>query len=307
MKPLFFACFILAGFSAAAQQKPLFTHYMFNHFFYNPAVAAATDGAELNALYRKQWAGLDGGPKTGSFSGFGAIKGLNLGLGGTLFFDKTGPLSNTGFNFSASYGIHFSNQGILSAGIGAGIIHYDLNNNFLIRETNDIAVVEAQDGKIIPDASIGIYYALKGFYAGFSIPQLFESDVKLKINDPRNMNKLVRHYFVITGYRFSIAENFELEPSAQLKAVKSADVQIDFTTRAIYKKMLWLGLAYRSSDAVNVLVGYSWKESIEVGYAYDITTSNLSDESNGSHEVFVRYRFKKSKPQSESGIQGSKY
>jgi len=145
----------------------------------------------------------------------------------------------------------------------------------------------------LPDAGLGIYYRQKGFYAGFSVPQLFQSSIKLEVNDPLNMNKLIRHYFLSAGYKFKVADKFELDPSFQLKGVKAAPMQADINLRGIYNNLVWLGASYRTSDAVSILAGVIIKDMIEIGYSYDITTSNLNTVSNGAHEVLVAYRLKR--------------
>jgi hypothetical protein len=41
------------------------------------------------------------------------------------------------------------------------------------------------------------------------------------------------------------------------------------------------------------MAGVIIKDFIEVGYSYDITTSNLNTVSNGAHEVLLNYRLKR--------------
>lgn len=294
---------LLCSSVAHTQQKPLFTQYVFNDYYYNPAVASTKEGADFRALYRHQWAGLEGQPQTATFSSCGSLKKFPLGVGGNIYYDKTGPLGNFGFNVSGSYGIRIKKESMISAGISFGMIRFAMENDVTARDANpDVAVLAAQDGKVIPDISFGIYYKWKGLYAGFSIPQIVQSDIKLEVDDPEEMNKLIRHYFIAAGYRFNVADKFQLEPSVLLKAVKAAPLQGDITLRGIYDKMVWLGLSYRTGDAVCVFAGVLIKEMFEVGYAYDITTSNLNSVSNGSHEIVLGYSFKRSK--SGSGSKG---
>lgn len=282
--------------SLLAQQKPMFTQYVFNDYYYNPAIASTKEGADFKLLYRNQWSGLEGRPVTATFSSCGALKKFPLGIGGNIYYDKTGPLGNFGFNVSGSYGIRIKKESMISAGISFGMIRFAMDNDVTARDANpDVAVLAAQDGKVIPDISLGIYYKWKGLYAGFSIPQIVQSDIKLEVDDPENMNKLIRHYFLAVGYRIEVSDKFELEPSFLLKAVKAAPVQGDITLRGIYDKMVWLGLSYRTEDALCIFAGVLIKDMLEIGYAYDITTSDLNSVSNGSHEIVLGYSLKRSK------------
>jgi hypothetical protein len=51
------------------------------------------------------------------------------------------------------------------------------------------------------------------------------------------------------------------------------------------------GLSYRTSDAVVVLLGYKFLPELMLGYSYDLTTSNITNYSSGSHEIMLRYCF----------------
>ncbi len=277
-----------------AQQKPMFTQYIFNDYFYNPAIASTKNGADFKFLYRHQWAGLDGKPHTQTFSACGALKKIPLGIGGNVYHDKTGVLRNIGFNVSVSYGIKIKKESMIAAGISLGMVVMDLDDDFNIREVSDAAVSDAQDGKIAPDIGLGIYYKWKGLYAGFSVPQINKSD-------PSDLRQ-IPHYFLAAGYRFKVAKKFELEPSFLLKAVKAAPVEGDINLRAIYNKMVWLGASYRTGDAATIFAGVLIKQMFEIGYAYDITTSNLNSVSNGSHEVVLGYKWKR-KQSTSSGYE----
>ncbi|GIV34047.1 MAG: membrane protein [Chitinophagales bacterium] len=286
----FLLCCVLTGallmilsFVSSAQQKPLFTQYVFNDFFYNPAIASVKNGADFKFLYRYQWAGLQGQPHTQTFSGCGSLKKFPLGIGGNIYHDKTGALRNIGFNVALSYGIRLKKESMIAAGISLGIVALDLDEDIHIREVNDAAVAEVQDGKVAPDIGLGIYYRWKGLYAGFSVPQINK-------NDPSDLRQ-IPHYFLAAGYRFTVAKKFELEPSFLIKAVKAAPVEGDITLRAWYNHMVWLGATYRTGDAAALFAGVLIKKMIEIGYAYDITTSNLRTVSSGSHEVVLGYKW----------------
>jgi hypothetical protein len=61
-------CLTLWSIQGFAQQDPQFTQYMYNMSVVNPAYATADEGIlNLGGLYRTQWVGVEGAPKTGSF------------------------------------------------------------------------------------------------------------------------------------------------------------------------------------------------------------------------------------------------
>ena len=65
---------VLLGFIALlshkveAQQDSQYTQYMYNTMMINPAYAGSRGGTSIFGLYRNQWVGLDGAPKTATLS-----------------------------------------------------------------------------------------------------------------------------------------------------------------------------------------------------------------------------------------------
>ena len=68
-------------------------------------------------------------------------------------------------------------------------------------------------------------------------------------------------------------------------------MQGDINAIAMYNNQFWGGITYRVQDAIVPVIGFQWN-SIKVGYAYDITTSDLKGYSSGTHEIMLRYCFK---------------
>ncbi len=65
---ILFLIFLVTGAarSAMAQQDVLYTQYMFNTLAINPAYAGSRNVVSATALYRSQWVGIPGAPKTTS-------------------------------------------------------------------------------------------------------------------------------------------------------------------------------------------------------------------------------------------------
>jgi hypothetical protein len=76
-----------------------------------------------------------------------------------------------------------------------------------------------------------------------------------------------------------------------LKYVKHIPMQADIMTRVIYKEQVWLGGSFRTKDAISVMAGYTYRNNLSIGYAYDFTQSNLKNYSSGTHELVLGIRF----------------
>src|SRR2546426_6928517 len=84
-----------AGLHVKAQQNVQFSQYAFNGLSVNPAYAGYKDALYLNTIYRQQWTGFPGAPRTGGISVDGPVHplkaGAGIGLGLQLMADMEGP------------------------------------------------------------------------------------------------------------------------------------------------------------------------------------------------------------------------
>lgn len=293
---------ILSFATVRSQQNALYTNYRFNEFAYNPALAGSKDYLDTRFCFRNQWQGLDGGPKTVLFSMNSRIKDIPLGLGGLFNYDMTGPLKRTNMSVSLAYVLDMEKGGKLSAGLSGGVFRIVLEDDINPVNPTDATLANAKESRWVPDAGLGVYYTVKGFYTGFSIPQIFQSDIDFGTSDPNNMNKLIRHYNFVVGKEFKIGEHFKLDPSVLLKAVKAAPVQVDIALIGTIYDLFWIGPSYRTGDAVAVMAGFNIKDQFEIGYSYDFTTSELNDFSNGSHEIVLKYKLSYKKDTDGDGV-----
>jgi len=55
--------------------------------------------------------------------------------------------------------------------------------------------------------------------------------------------------------------------------------------------MLWGAVSYRYHEAIGILLGYSFDETLFFGYSYDIGISAIRKYNTGSHEIMIGYRF----------------
>jgi hypothetical protein len=77
-----------------------------------------------------------------------------------------------------------------------------------------------------------------------------------------------------------------------------SQTQIDFSLTTRYNENIFVGTSFRgyhseSLDAVALIGGFKLNEKITIGYSYDLTLSNLSTVSNGSHEILINYNLGK--------------
>jgi len=273
------------------QQLPHYTQYMFNDFVINPAIAGVHDYYQIRTNHRFQWVGLVDPPLTNSIAFYGPHDKLDMGYGGYVYNDVTGPTSRTGITGSYAYNIAITSDIRLSMGISASIMQFRIDGTQLYpKDISDVALLQVVSTSYLPDAGIGAYLYAEDFYVGLSAAQLLNNN--LKIFDNRNgLNRLKTHINLIGAYRFQLDPDWILEPSVMIKGTAPKELSFDVTARAEWNKMVWGAVSYRFHEAIGIMLGYSYEEMLFFGYAYDIGLSAIRKYNTGTHEIMIGYRF----------------
>jgi type IX secretion system PorP/SprF family membrane protein len=289
MKQLFtiilFVLFFLVSF---AQQDAQFSHNMFNQMSVNPGYAGSSGDIRAFAISRQQWMGIPGNPTSNTFTLDASLTlfGKDHGLALSIIDDRLGVEQN----FNARLAYAFRKQisiGELGLGIDFGIFNKQMNRSELT--SADDEVFGDEQGKMVLDLSIGAFYHTDELYIGVSASHLNGPEVKY---EGEGMNPyLKRHFFFGAGYNLQLPfPLFEVQPSIFCKS-DGASVQVDVNTTVLYNKKIWGGVSYRVGDAFVPIFGIELQNGIKIGMAYDITTSKLRKESNGTFEFMLSYRF----------------
>ncbi len=277
-----------------AQQEAMYTQYMFNMMAVNPAYAGSRGVLSATAMYRNQWVGVEGAPRTGTISFDMATRNKKVGLGIQAFNDRIGIVKTTGFYASYAYRINFEEKGSsLAIGLQGGLSNYraDLTKVDLI-DGGDPAFMQNINA-IMPSFGAGIFYNTPKFYAGFSIPNLVKSYLRKDqyLYSTEVVAQKYLHLFLMAGYVFDLNESLKLKPSFLVKAVKGAPVTADINVNLWIKEIVGIGASYRTGDAVAGLLELQLSNQFRLGYAYDHSISNLVKYNQGTHEVMLRFEF----------------
>ena len=277
-----------------AQQNALFSQYMFNALAINPAYAGSRNVVAATALYRNQWVGIDGAPKTGTFTLDAPFSGERLGIGFQVISDKIGITTTTGLVMSGAYRIPI-NDGNLSFGLQGSMNNYHAGfTSVNLDPTGPIPDQAFQDdvNKTLYNFGSGIYYNSSRFYAGFSVQDFVRNRLNIDtISDGDITARQSAHGYLTTGYVFPIGMDFNLKTSVLIKGVKGAPVQGDFNATIWIKNIFAVGAEYRTSADVSVLMELKVSPQVRIGYAYDKSITTLRKFNSGSHEFMLRYEF----------------
>lgn len=279
---------------AKAQIDPQFTQYMFNETFINPAYVGSRESISATLLYRNQWVGIDGAPKTQTFSIHAPLQNRHIGLGVSVMNEEIGISHQLSISAYFAYRILYPHSA-LSFGLGGGFSnHEERFSDVRTIVPGDQQFMTDVNKSFLPNSSFGVYYYNKKFYAGLSIPRLMENKIIISsVNSvvENKVNYKLWHYNLATGYVFDVNEDVKFKPSLLIKMVQNAPVEIDVNVNFIFYDFLWLGAAYRSGDAVAALLGLQLSRQLMLGYSYDYTLTPLEKYNSGTHEITLRYSF----------------
>jgi len=130
------------------------------------------------------------------------------------------------------------------------------------------------------------------YYIGIAVPQILNRDAIEA--------RLVQHAYASAGYVFNTNSNVILKPNVLFKYVKNAPIEFDLNLNALLAKILWLGVSVRSElsssdqkklgpiESVSGLIALQVTPQMQIGYAYDFTTSDIN---TNSHEIMLNYIF----------------
>lgn len=270
-----------------AQQDPQYTQYMFNTMSVNPAYSGSKDHTVFNLLARTQWVGIEGAPQTQTFSYDTQIQHSGIGVGLNFINDKIGPAKETYVDANVSYALQVNDASFLSLGLklGTRVLNVDWSKG-KYKEQDDV-FEENIVNKFMPTLGIGAYYYTDQFYVGASISNVLAT--KHYDADRDRIASEKSHLFLITGYVFDVNRDLKFKPTILAKSAINSPMSVDVSANFLYQEKFSGGISYRWNDSVSAMLGFQITENLNIGYAYDLTTSNYRAYNSGSHELMLRY------------------
>lgn len=290
---IFFILFFIVGIgSAYGQWDAQISQYWRMKNFYNPSFIGETGNIESSLLHRRQWVGITNAPVTSIVSLNMPLKflGKEHGVGAIVTTEKIGLFSNTYILGQYTYKFKFKNNKYLHVGLQGGVLNVNFDAGAI--EIPDSEGHDGQDpaipaaaGDKVADAGLGVAWIAPNYYVGLSVNHLWEP--KFALDESRDAY-VARTYYLMGGYNIKLSNPLiELQPSAFFKS-DAVTYQLDITAKMEYNRMFNGGISWRKDEGFVFLLGVKIK-NIDAGYSYDLSTSEISKVSHGSHEVFIRY------------------
>lgn len=295
---------------ARAQQEVQLSQYMFNGLALNPALAGSYETFNAQLLYRMQWQGLEGAPRTQIGSVDGVITQSNsMGWGLSVVGEQMGLMKTVGAYASYAYRIRLNElDDRLSLGLSAGAMQeafggitrdFSSTGQPIYDESDDDAL--APETRWRPDFRVGAYYNYgKTIYAGISASNLgsfinLNTD-SLHLNNP--------HIYLTGGFNYYFNDDYKWKISPSLLACYTLNERplVDGNVAITYNDRVWVGVGMRVVlpfngpngsvyNALAIMVEGWITQSLRLGYCYDysMTKMGVGGVQNGSHEVSLGF------------------
>ena len=280
---------------SSAQQDKQLTHYRFDRMSFNPA-ATGFKGYCGTFIYRNQWDRVMDAPNTSLLNLQANFPRQNMGVGISLMNDAIGFQRNNNVTFNAAYHLR-TKAGILSGGLGVGLINVSFKPNWVPPQTDDDpALPDAVAGTDF-DINAGLFWhgTTAPYYVGISTTHIAPATLE------NIYYSVARHYYILAGYdlQFSLQRRVDIKPSVLIKAdgataIFDLNVMADVWLNNF--SYLWGGLSYRLEDAIALSAGYAFSPSritsqnmLKIGYSFDVMTNPLNTYGRGTHELMLNF------------------
>jgi type IX secretion system PorP/SprF family membrane protein len=274
---------------SVAQQFPFWSQYRSAYFLLNPAVAGTRKKIDARLNYRNQWVGFDGAPKTMSLGIHTKFyKKDVLGAGVYVFKDEIGPFELLNVGGAFAYHAKFDDAKLSIGASGNLQTQRYLTTKVTTQFRQDPAVDYAfNDAVKKVNVSAGVLYYNDRFYIGLAGNNIIQPQFEYYKNDTtkKAIYKQVAHFNFALGYNWSFDDMLIWENSFIAAVVPNMPLLADYTLRLHIKEQFILGLGYRFKTAAVFQAGYTFNNTYQITYSYDVSTTRLQTTNRGTHEI----------------------
>ena len=305
MKRFLYILLIILAMPSMAQDLPDLSNYQHNWMIYNAAFTGSRDAGSISTFLRqKSFSGP--GPMYQQISGHTPMKNEKIALGvnwfseqnaGTLFGEDraAAPFKKSSIYFNYAYRI-WAGGGRLSLGISGGVTSFVENfSNLTLTDPGDESFM-AGEREYLPNFGAGVLYYVdnkdRKYFVGLSVPYFLSRGA--------SRNSIAHDFGTYTGvltggYRFKIHDMFSIFPTALTMfeiGSKTLNYQASLNFGVIHDKIT-IGAIYKSSNAIAINANFEISRRFMLGYSYDHYLNNVNSYFSGSHEIVLRYEFRK--------------
>ena len=299
---------VLFNFTVKSQDSE-YSQFYANPLYLNPALAGTESCKRAILNYRNQWPGMTSKYVTYSTSYDQYIPKIHGGIGAIVSLDDAGGGILRTFQASVMYAYNLRASYNLSINMALQATFYQKYLNWsLLRFGDQIDpslgfVMPTQDRPpdynsiMFPDFDAGVVFGYKGvLHGGIAVHHLAQPNMSYYMNsDNRLPLKLTAHFGININPNgqgmyfdpiFWIAPNILYQQQGPFHQFNMGlyVVRLPVTFGA------WYRFNFENADAVIATFGLQF-EHWKIGYSYDITLSELKNDTGGAHEISFTFRY----------------
>ncbi|VAW47223.1 hypothetical protein MNBD_GAMMA03-2059 [hydrothermal vent metagenome] len=286
----------------------------------NPAFTGIDDFLDIKINYRNQWAGFSDSPSTNYFGINGLLKkastqsykeyalrisnpdildslinisssfknNIKHGIGGHVIYDQQGPFEQiSGYlNYALHLPIGYKTK--LSVGLSVSISNNRIDMSKITLRTDPDAFYQqliAQGGRnTYLDLNPGFAFYSERWYFSYSAFKAMRNSISS--DEILDYDKSIDHNLMM-GLRINLNNSTKLLPSVYYKYNNQVTNLWEASVKMMFNEKPWVGVSYRSTDAIVFMAGVYVNNLINISYSYDYITSSLNNNVNGSHEIHL--------------------
>jgi type IX secretion system PorP/SprF family membrane protein len=288
-KLLTILCLMLIVLIGRSQYIPQFSQLIKTIEFVNPGYNASKTDPSVTLLYRNQWTGFPGAPKTYATNLNIPVNKWHTGFGMNVIAETRGLITQTDAALNACVDVKANSSTYLAFGLsmGAEIKQIDMTRAIYLGET-----FSAED------------YNHTNFYTGVGL-NLFAKDLHLGASfhyTPLNGNYYQGNesysLYLNGSYLFDLSEDWSIKPSVIYRHF-AKDNDLDLGIFVLYKDLVWIGVADRINSALIFFADVKINKYLRFGYSFDLGTTGISGFNYGSHEVSLQFMLPRNAKQFE--------
>jgi len=285
-------CTLFFTVSLFAQQDVQYSQFIFNKMAYNPAYAGSKEAMTLGAIYRHQWQGIEGAPRTLSAFAHAPFLNNRCGAGLAITSDRIGMVDNSYIDLNYAYRIALQKETVLSVGL---LTRFEYSRvDWTKAETVDFGdqLIPTETNQSGVNFGLGMYLSSKNYYVGLSVPSLLKTTL-YNSSEFFGINEIskYRSYYLMGGIIARVADNVMFKPAMMISYSPNAPFELDMNASFLFMQAFWIGATYRLGDSVDAVLQYQLSKQFKLGLATDFTLSELRDYTSGSFEVMIEYLF----------------
>lgn len=269
---------------ANSQNRINYSQYMHNHLVFNPAYNEHSVDIGANVLYRNQWTGFQGAPKTQIGNVFYNLNrhsfALQFSNDAITAFKSTEIAVNYNISFKANQNTTFS-FGLKAA--------YQINSNTVGQEV----FFDAGDNALSTNFTYtnlnygtGFFVRSEKYFFGIGLPYLIKNDNHAVSGNVSGFK--YNHLFLTGGLMLVESESLQFFPTILAKTVSGAPLQIGLDLNAIFQEKIWASVGYRNDHSAILSAGYIFPYNIKAVYSYDLGFS-VNRFGGSTHEISIGF------------------